>query len=1014
MTAFGPFRLDEISQCLWRDEERISLAPKTFSVLKYLVSNPGKLVTQDELLQAVWPETFVQPEVLRKYVQELRRVLGDPPKNPMYIETLPKRGYRFLAAVANQTGALSARPLRPMTSAPVSAPPGRAGVLNELEEYFDKALVGQRQMILITGEPGIGKTTVVDAFQRMAASREGVRVVRGQCAEGFGGKEAYYPVLEATGQLVRGPGSAAVIQVLTSQAPSWLIQFPALLGPGQREALQRELLGATRERMVREICEAFDTITADAAVVLILEDLHWVDASTLDLLSALARRRAHARLLVLGTYRPVEVILSQSPLKGLKQDLVIHRLCHEIVLERLTESDVRSYLAGEVSGGAVPEGLAALVHLHSDGNPLFMTAITADLIEKGLLRKSSGGWVLGKPLEEIRPGVPDTLQQMLEVQVDQLSDLERRVLMSATIAGQRFSAWAISAILNMDVAAAEETCEEFAQHRHFLASGRPAGLLGADQSAPYEFRHSLYREALLRRVPPAQRAQMHRALAEKAERLVGPRSYEFASELALHFEHGRDPTRAAHYLVITAENASRRYGHGDALAALLHARELLLGGSSEATHEFEIEILEKISDAQYALGDMRESARTDGSAAALAAEWGMKTAQVNALTRAARAYSFLDPDDCVAVCEMAAGVCTTISDPLLAARTEKLAACWRIVNDGWTLADSQICAAARAKILELRGPELPAYYDVLYAHVQALQGEHEDSCSIADAGIQRATETHSLVVYLSSLSSKSLALIYLGRWGELRGVLLHAIELAEKNGTDPWSGIFRSMLAWLHALSCDFDGAREQANELLRMHTEDPIGQAQSVALLTCGRVDLATGNYAAALRAFLKVRDRPLKPKVFLQWYWRMLAAYGAIGAMVESGDLESAGLAADEFLQDALSTADPAMRALGWDGVTRVATSLGDFKRADECVRQALGEIGDRALPSVSPRVNATASRLYVLMGDLKKAAEYRESAVHVLEAAARCFDQGDSLRASLYNAAESLRARLLNARS
>ena len=786
MRVFGSFQLDSANQCLWRDDRRISMAPKLFSVLNYLVENPGRLVSQDELLQAVWPETFVQPEVLRKYIQELRKILGDSAQNPEYLETIPKRGYRFRAA---EFASPAPAPAAPSTVPPETpafalpqqpAPPGRATVLEDLGGHLRKALGGERQLILITGESGIGKSTVVDAFHTQIASQ--VRVVRGQCVEGFGGKEAYYPFLEALGQLIRGPGGAAVVNILASQAPTWLIQFPALLGPGQREALQRELLGATRERMVREICEASETITAELPLVVILEDLHWVDTSTLDLISALARRRAPAKLLILGTYRPVEVILSRSPLKGLKQDLVIHRLCREVVLERLAESDVSEHLAGSAPGGSVPLGMAKLIHDQSDGNPLFMTAILADMVEQGLLGSSPTGWRLGKPLEEIRLGVPDTLQQMLEARFDQLDEMERRVLTSATIAGQRFSAWAVAAMLNREPWAVEEICEKLVDRQQFLIAGRAGGVLGSDVSATYEFRHSLYREALMRRVTQAQRAQMHRALAEKGEELAGVGSPEFAAEMALHFEYGRDPVRAARYLVITADNASRRFGHRDALAALTHARELLLSVSSEQTHELEIEILEKISDAQYALGEMEESARTDGAAASLASEWGMKRAEVTALTRAARALSFLDPDDCVAVCEMAASVCARINEPLLQARTAMLAACWRIVSNGWTKADSDICAAASMRIVELEGSEIPAYYDVLYAHVQALQGGYDASCRIADAGIRRATETRSLVIYLSSLSSKSLALIHQGRWGELRVVLAHAVELAEKNG----------------------------------------------------------------------------------------------------------------------------------------------------------------------------------------------------------------------------------------
>src|SRR5262249_54232376 len=154
-----------------------------------------------------------------------------------------------------------------------------------------------------------------------------------------------YPMFEAFGELLREQDGSLGVQALIKYAPTWLIQFPSLLKAEQRESLQKEILGATRERMVREMCEVLEIITRQNPLVLILEDLHWVDASTVDLLSALARRRGPARLLLLATYRPADLIISQSPLKGLKQDLLVHKLCHEISLERLEEPDVAEFLA---------------------------------------------------------------------------------------------------------------------------------------------------------------------------------------------------------------------------------------------------------------------------------------------------------------------------------------------------------------------------------------------------------------------------------------------------------------------------------------------------------------------------------------------------------------------------------------------------------------------------------------------------------------------------------------------
>ncbi len=996
MKAFGPFRLDPVDQCLWRGEARIALTPKVFAVLRHLVDHPGRLVTQEELLEAIWPETYVQPEILRKYILELRKALGDDPKTPRFIETLPKRGYRFVAALQEES-------FMPSEGGP-AAPVGRERELAELDSHLRKSLQGHRQLVLVTGEAGVGKSTLLDAFEQRLGGHESMRIARGQCVEGFGGKEAYYPFLDAFGHLVRGPGAEGTIQILASQAPTWLIQFPSLLRPEQRDALQREILGATRERMVREICEALESMTAKHPLALILEDLHWVDPSTLDLISALARRRASAKLLLLGTYRPVDVILLESPLKGLRQDLVMHKLCSEIALERLTEPDVAQYLAKEFPGSGE---LTELVHRHSEGNPLFMTAIVSDLVKSGLLIEEDGSWKLTAPLQQIVPDVPETLQQMLEIQVERLSEPEQRILKSASVAGRRFSAWSVAAMLGAGVAETEETCERFAERQQFLRSGRAAGVLGATQSAHYEFRHSLYREALYRRVPPAQRSRLHRLLAQKAQELLEPdTALELASELALHFEHGRDFERAARYLILSAENAARRYAHRDAAAILQHALGLLSGIAAEPARDLEIEIRERISDARYAVGDLDGSAEADGTVVALAEQRGLKVEQVNALTRLARVMAFSDPDACVTFCERAVKVCSTHDDPLLQARTEMLAGTWHIITNGWSKQQADRCAAARQKIGELLGPEKPAYYEILYAHVQALRGEYRDAYEIARAGLEKAAETHSLVVYLSCLSSLALALMHLGWWGELRGAVESGIELADKNGNQPWRGLFAAMLGWLHMQAFDFAGARLIAEKLLKTHAEEPAGQVRTMAMLTIAYADLATGQPGNALKLFLEVRDRQSTPKFFLQWYWRMIAEFGLVGAYLDLDDLERASAAAEQFLADALTTEDPALRAPAWDAMARVALRRGDLPRALECIEQAFASIQNHDLPSVSWRLHASAARLQTELGDFAKAERHTVEAASSLSRAAASFGGNDPLRRSLLKAAETLK--------
>ena len=176
-------------------------------MLRYLVEHPGRLVTQDEILEALWPETYVNPEIIKKYILEIRKVLGDRHDKPEFIETFPKRGYQFVAAVSDESAASS-------PSFSIKGIVGRKTALAELGACLASALRSQRQLVFVTGEAGIGKTTLVDAFHQQASFQPNLRIARGQCVEGFGGKEAYYPILEALAQLVRDSDGSRVAQTL--------------------------------------------------------------------------------------------------------------------------------------------------------------------------------------------------------------------------------------------------------------------------------------------------------------------------------------------------------------------------------------------------------------------------------------------------------------------------------------------------------------------------------------------------------------------------------------------------------------------------------------------------------------------------------------------------------------------------------------------------------------------------------------------------------------------------------
>lgn len=438
-----------------------------------------------------------------------------------------------------------------------------------------QARQGTRQLCLLTGEPGIGKTAVLEAFADQVSADPRVCQAYGQCIEHYGQGEAYMPVLEALNQLCRGPHGARVLKVLRQYAPTWLVQMPWFLDPADRQMLQHELLGTTQARMLRECAEALDMLTVDGPVVLVLEDLHWSDHATIDLLSVLARRREAAQLLILGTYRPVEVILREHPLRTLAHDLQLHGQGTVLPLELLSEEDVTAYLQLRFPVHRFPPTLARILHQHTDGNPLFLLNIVEWGLQQGMLASQDGQWTLQVAPDAVAQVVPESLHQMLEQQMLRLTPEEQRVLEAASVAGLDFSVAAVAAGLQEDLVPVEHHCEQLVQlYQVFIPLGSttwPDGTV----ATRYRFRHWLYQHVAYQRLGTVQRVHLHQRLGSRLAAAYTHQSQDIAAELARHFTQGREVRRAVQFLQQAAANAMQRQAPREAIGHLTTGLELL-------------------------------------------------------------------------------------------------------------------------------------------------------------------------------------------------------------------------------------------------------------------------------------------------------------------------------------------------------------------------------------------------------------------------------------------------------
>lgn len=595
LLMFAGYVVDRENEQLRLDNQPLRLTNKAFAVLRHLVEHPGQLVTKEALFAAIWPRTVVTETTLTNCISEVRRALGDDAKQPRFIETVQRRGYRFLPSITTQPVfssesrvPSSSPPLVSNTQDPAPILVGRETELFQLHELFEKTLHGKRQMVFVTGEAGIGKTTLIDAFRqrletgdwRLALSAQAsslqslaappVSFAQGQCIEQYGAGEAYLPVLEALGRLGRQPDGERLLAILRQYAPTWLAQLPALLSPEELEAVQRRIQGATRERMLREITEAVDVLSVTQPLVLVLEDLHWSDPSTVELLTMLARRREPAQLFIVGTYRAAELVVSNHPLKTVKQELVARKQAAEIALSFLSPAAVREYISHRLVESTVADSLANVVYRRTDGQPLFMVQVTDYLVQRdGSLAPAT------VDLTAVEQALPPGLREAIEAQLGRLSEDEQSVLAVGSVGGAEFAVASLAAGLAREEATIEEVCDRLARRGQFIEERGVKTWPDGTVSGSYGFRHALYQEVVYTRLTEARRVRWHTAIGKRLEAGYGEQTNEIAAELAVHFEHGRDFTRAIQYQYAAAQRALGHHASREALEHLTHGLELL-------------------------------------------------------------------------------------------------------------------------------------------------------------------------------------------------------------------------------------------------------------------------------------------------------------------------------------------------------------------------------------------------------------------------------------------------------
>ncbi|PWU06031.1 MAG: hypothetical protein C5B51_13135 [Terriglobia bacterium] len=974
---FAPFRLDTVNQCLWRGTEQISLSPKAFSVLHFLAERQGRLVTKQELLDAVWPDIHVTEGVLKRAVLEIRKALDDPAEEPRFIQTLHRRGYRFVSA-----SAAAESPAEPVAAA--SGIVGRTRELRQLDAWFENAVESSRQVVFVSGEAGLGKTTLVETWMGDLARRHnGVALARGRCLQQFGSGEPYLPVFEALDQLSQGVGRR-LVEYLRSRAPTWLLHMPALISLEDRVKLRDEVFGSTRERMLREITDALEALSGEIPLVILLEDLHWSDPSTIDLLTWMARRTSPARLMILATYRPSDAGDASAPLLVTQNELALHRQCQVMPLAYFSERETDAYVAGKFPDSD-SSALAAALHRRTDGNPLYVVCLVDELERSGQMRNDP---------EAIRRMVPETLQQMFERQATQLESRVREMLDVAAAAGESFSVAAVAGALGRDAAEVESHCEELVRRNVILKHGELFRYPDGNESAGYSFLHALCRDALYRKVPSGRRSRLHGALALAEEKLYESDAKRIAAELAGHFELSGDVVRAIRYLQMAADRAASRQSNQEATQYLERALTLV-GHLREADRsQTRMDVLEQRAFLRLSAWDLRGAVTDLREVADQARLAGAVDRQCKALLETVHALVILDSPQALAAIEDGQAALSSASDPVLYALLDLSRHFIAMYVSGWAPEPAAAFKSALSRVAAVANVRIRSRIAMMESAVHCFAGEYSAACERAERAREECRKLGNFFEYFSATLFLNWAHVHRGDLGQAIRVAKEDAELAARNGSKLPHLWLNLRIGWAQMEAFEF----AQPLALYQQHaasSREVSERYQHIVLLWLGQARLGAGDADGAWEALEQLQARVTEGGIAFRFVFLLYHARAQCALARE--DLSQAKALADSLVRIATGHQEFSYVARGCRLLAEIDLREGDYSLALAHVVQAKTALEKCEAWTVECYVYATAAHVFSRLGRTAEAAESRERSLQAAQLVASTLVDEPSLQST-----------------
>jgi DNA-binding winged helix-turn-helix (wHTH) protein/tetratricopeptide (TPR) repeat protein len=860
---FGEFRVLAGLDLLFRGDDVVPLEPRAVCVLRHLVRHAGRVVGKEELLDEVWPDTFVTDSVLKKAVSLIRRALDDPPQHSRFIETFHRRGYRFITSV--QSAAAAAPP----ALAPVERDErdldfdqlaGRETELEALRAEYRRALTGQATALLVLGDAGIGKTQLSRHFQAWAG-RQGALCLYTRFFDYGGSRVApaalFLDLLRTALGTERPEQLRAAIETRLGVAlPAELFVASHGFAPAEPLALSSSEAAALSSQTACAIASCFVALSRRTPLVLQLDDLQWADPFALEVGTHLLQACRGERLLLVALARPAG---SDAPLAAWRRTQAGLRGLCEIPLRGLGAEGFRQALAavlGHADGEAdIAEEDLLRLHRLTGGNPYFLTEVLRGLAADGVVHRTLDGRWRCDRLRCLR--LPETLATAARSLLQTLDPEVREILEAAAVLGDEVRVPLLALVADRTIAEIEQ----------ILARALLAGAVSMAQLSPGEdcrFRHAILRQVLYDDLSPWRRRALHAQGARALEQLFAGEPGRVSEALAAHHRAAGELQRSFAWDLRAAQAALGRWQWREALAGAERAREdvaaLRRAGAAGPAPGDLIELRIVLGRCLSVLGQAREAEVELDAAATAAAERKDDSTLAHAFFHLAQARVAQGRQaEARAASERALALFTAQSD-------ERAAALVRSQLAGIRIAMGEYAAATET--LRTEAGDQPPVLGVSLAGTRgwalALQSRYAEAIpllEIAAAERRGEDDPRGLAGVL-----RRLQWAYLGRGEHVRALAISAEAGTCFRTTGDLLGLARTGMSIGQALVAQGLAAKgldklrraaEELRELGDLHCEAEALWLAGRALVDLGRLDEARPLLESALATVRQVPDR-------------------------------------------------------------------------------------------------------------------------------------------------------------